>query len=248
MNPELANLLRASVPLFRGFPPDEVEVLLSLCRIRSFRAGDVLMQSGSPSTEMFLILSGEVLVRTPKGLPLVRLARPETVGEMGIFTGDSRSATVEGRQDGTLVVIARADLLKALAEDPPMAIRMYKNVIDILSRRLRNENLHIQMYRDQVQDLEAKVPSGAEPPEEASGAPLNEDGIIDEFYRSIGVSDVSTQRRSRDRETYRAMGERGLSDAQIQQIARWTAKNIRGIKAFTLVKYAIDDALKASQG
>ena len=247
MNPDLAVLLRASVPLFRGFPPDEVEVILSLCRVRSFRAGEVLMQSGGPSTEMFLILGGEVLVRTPKGLPLVRLARPETVGEMGIFTGDSRSANVEGRQDGTLVVIARADLLKALAEDPPMAIRMYKNVIDILSRRLRNENLHIQMYRDQVQDLESKIPSGAEPPEAVADAPLNQDGVIEEFYRSIGVSDVSVQRRNRDRETYRAMGERGLSDAQIRQIALWTAKNIRGIKAFTLVKYAIDDALRAAQ-
>lgn len=246
MNQDLVNVLRTSVPLFRGFPPDEIEVILPICRIRPFRAGEVLMQSGSPSEEMFLILAGEVLVRTPKGLPLVRLARPETVGEMGIFTGAPRSATVEGCQDGTLVGIARSDLLKALAEDPPMAIRMYKNVVEILSRRLRNENLHMQMYHDQVQELEARVQPN--PPEEAPDTPLDPKGIIEGFYRSIGVLDVSSQQRLRDRETYQAMRERGLSDAQIQQVARWTSKNIRGIKAFTLVKYAIDEVIKEAQG
>jgi len=246
VNQDLANILRTSVPLFRGFSPDEIGVILSLCRIRPFRAGEVLIQSGSPSAEMFLILAGEVLVRTPKGLPLVRLARPETVGEMGIFTGAPRSATVEGCQDGTLVAIARTDLLKALAEDPPMAIRMYKNVISILSHRLQNENLHIQMYRDQVQDLETKLQSG--PPEETPDAPLDAKGIIEGFYRSIGVPSVSAQQRTRDAETYQAMRERGLSDEQIQQVARWTARNIRGIKAFTLVKYAIDEAIREIQG
>lgn len=246
MNQDLANVLRTSVPLFRGFSPDEIEVILPLCRIRPFRAGEVLIQSGSPSLEMFLILAGEVLVRTPKGLPLVRLARPETVGEMGIFTGAPRSATVEGCQDGTLVAISRPDLLKALAEDPPMAIRMYKNVIEILSHRLRNENLHIQMYRDQVQDLETKLQSS--PPAETSDSPLDPKGIIESFYRSIGVPSVSAQQRLRDAETFHAMRERGLSDEQIQQIARWTARNIRGIKAFTLVKYAIDEAIKEAQG
>jgi len=247
VNQDLANVLRTSVPLFRGFSPDEVEVILPLCRIRPFRAGEVLIQSGSPSTEMFLILAGEALVRTPKGLPLVRLARPETVGEMGIFTGAPRSATVEGCQDGTLVVISRPDLLKALAEDPPMAIRMYKNVIEILSHRLRNENLHIQMYRDQVQDLEVQLQSS--PPQEGTpDAPLDPKGIIEGFYRSIGVPSVSAQQRLRDAETYQAMRERGLSDEQIHQVALWTARNIRGIKAFTLVKYAIDEAIKEVQG
>ena len=246
MNQDLANVLRTSVPLFRGFSPDEIEVILPLCRIRPFRAGEVLIQSGSPSLEMFLILAGEVLVRTPKGLPLVRLARPETVGEMGIFTGAPRSATVEGCQDGTLVAISRPDLLKALAEDPPMAIRMYKNVIEILSHRLRNENLHIQMYRDQVQDLETKLQSS--PPEGTSDAPLDAKGIIESFYRSIGVPSVSAQQRLRDAETYQTMRERGLSDEQIHQVALWTARNIRGIKAFTLVKYAIDEAIKEAQG
>lgn len=257
MNKDLTTILRTSVPLFRGFPPDEIRALLSICRMRSFQAGDLLMQSGSPSTEMYLILSGEVLVRTSNGVPLARLSRSESVGEMGIFTGETRSATVEVQKEGTFVVISRSGLLRVLAKKPAMAVRMYKNVVEILSARLRNENLQIQMYRDRVQELETKLSSSAHPPEaedapgrvppaEVSDVPLDEAKIIEDFYHSIGAPDVSSEQHGQDRTTYQALREQGYSDAQIQQAANWTAKNIHGVKEFALVKYTIEEAFKKS--
>jgi signal-transduction protein with cAMP-binding, CBS, and nucleotidyltransferase domain len=58
MNENLAGILQTSVPLFRGFSPDEIKLLLSICRIKAFAEGEVIIKAGSPSTGMYLILSG----------------------------------------------------------------------------------------------------------------------------------------------------------------------------------------------
>ncbi len=243
MNTDLTSILGTSVPLFLGFPPEDIQAVLPICHIRPFQAGEVLMQSGSPSTEMYLLLSGEVLVRGPGDIPLARISRTETVGEMGIFTGEPRSATVQATKAGHLVAISRTDLIQTLAKDPALAIRMYKNVVEILSARLRNENLHLQMYRDQVQDLDARLKSNPQPPEETAEAPSDESEVILEFYRAIGIHDASVHTVRRDQATYKDIREKGYSDEQIREAAIWTAKNIRGAKAFIMVKYAIEQAV-----
>ncbi len=248
MNTDLSAVLRTSVPLFLGFPPEDIQAVLPICQIRPFQAGEVLMQSDAPSTEMYLILSGEVLVRGPGDVPLARISRLETVGEMGIFTGEPRSATVLATRAGHLAAISRADLIQTLAKDPAMAVRMYKNVVEILSARLRNENLHLQMYRGQVQDLENRLKSAPQPAEETSEVPSTESSTIFEFYRAIGIHDLSAHSLRRDQATYKDMRERGYSDEQIREAALWTAKNIRGAKAFIMVKYAVDQAVGKPRG
>jgi CRP-like cAMP-binding protein len=247
MKPELADLLRNSVPMFRGFPPDDIQAILPICHIRSIAEGEVLIQGGTPSLEMYLILSGEVLVRSPGGFPLAQLSHPDTVGEMGIFTGESRSATVVAVKSGSLAVISRKELLQVLSRDPAMAVRMYKNVVDILSHRLRYENLHIEIYRDQVEDLETRLRATQQPSEEPPEVMPDEAAVIQEFYRAIGITKPVPQILKRDHLIYRKMVEDGISPAQIQQASVWTARNIRGVKSFVMVKYCVAQAFRQTR-
>jgi CRP/FNR family cyclic AMP-dependent transcriptional regulator len=249
MNEDLAGILQTSVPLFRGFSKDETNELLSICKIRTFQAGEVLIEAGTPSTGMFLILSGELVAKTEEGHPLIQLSRPDTVGEMGIFTGETRSANVEGLRPGSVVQIDQTDMSGILQQDPLVAHKLYGNVIHILAARLRNEGLVIRMLRDQTEALEDKVLSEEQPPDEKDDLELDETverdetSIVKDFYGLIGIEEMPNT-HEKDHQAYDEMRKQGLSEQQIWEIARWTAKNIRGVKEFVLVKYCMGEALR----
>ena len=58
MNPDLPEMLKTAVPLFQGFTDDDIRSVVAACTISKFEEGEVLFETGSPSTEMLLILSG----------------------------------------------------------------------------------------------------------------------------------------------------------------------------------------------
>ena len=247
MNQDLPIMLKTSVPLFQGFSDDDIRAVIQACTIQKFREGEILFESGSPSAEMLLILSGALLVRTNTGVPLAQLFCPETVGEMGLLTGEPRSATIEGVEDGTVAILKQDDLNRLLKSNASRATCLYKNVIDILSVRLRNENFVIRMLRDQVEELESQqsLPEPAPEPEPApSKQPTDESEIIADFYQRIGNPSISVEQIERDQKTFRNMRKHGFSDTQIHATASWAAQNVRGVKAFTLVQYCVEEALK----
>jgi CRP-like cAMP-binding protein len=151
-------------------------------------------------------------------------------------------------RSGSLAVISRNDLIQVLAKDPAMAIRMYKNVVDILSHRLRYENLHIEIYRDQVEDLEARLRALQQSAEETQEILPDEVGIIQDFYRAIGITKPDPQLIKRDHQIYRKMTEDGITPVQIRQASLWTARNIRGVKSFVMVKYCVAQAFRKGKG
>jgi len=245
MNQNLPNLLMTAVPLFQGFDPLDIQKIVSTCHIRNFDEGNILVESGSESTEMMLILSGTLLVKTARGIPLAQLFCPETIGEMGILTGARRSATIEGAEPGSVAVMPKDELVNILKKDAKLAAQFYKNVVDVLSIRLKNENFLIQMLREQVEDLETQLTIFESTPPKPDSEPKSEDDVITAFYKLIGNPETSEIQKKRDQESYQALRKQGYSEAQLRQTASWAAKNVRGVKSFGLVKHCIQEALKA---
>jgi CRP/FNR family cyclic AMP-dependent transcriptional regulator len=247
MNQSLPKLLKSVVPLFQGFSTSEINTVISICKMRDFGEGEILIESGSESNDMMLILSGALLVKTARDVPLAQLFCPETIGEMGILTGARRSATVEGVEPGRVAVMTRDDLMKVLESQEEMALRFYKNVVDVLSVRLKNENFLIQMLREEVGELEDRLNlvEGVLPTDEQEdGTAIDEDDIVAAFYKRVGNPDLSARQRERDLTAYEGLRRTGYSDAQIKKTAFWAAQNVRGVKAFALVKHCIQEALK----
>ncbi|MDA0710691.1 MAG: hypothetical protein O3B73_10835 [bacterium] len=79
---------------------------------------------------------------------------------------------------------------------------------------------------------------------EVSPAPPADEDIVSAFYFQIGSPELSDGQRARDRTAYEDMRRTGYSDAQIQQTALWANQNVRGVKAFALVKHCIHEAMK----
>ena len=67
-----------------------------------------------------------------------------TVGEMGVLTGQPRSATVEAIKESRVLALLKPRFDALLLEDKELSARIYRNVIHILAEKLVNDNIRLR--------------------------------------------------------------------------------------------------------
>lgn len=110
-------------------------------------AGSLLFQAGDPGDAAFVLLSGELEVKT-RGLDgrevrLMALRPGAVVGEMAVIDGAPRSADVCAARKSRLWRVPRSALIEALEHDPRAALALMGE----LSRRLRAANAAFEAQR-----------------------------------------------------------------------------------------------------
>ena len=128
------------IPLFEGLKPKQGMALLKACERRSIAVREQLCQIGEGSEEMFILLSGKLSVRNEDGTQIALIEPIAPMGEMGIFTGEPRSATVLASEPSTLLVLGKSRLNMLLRQNPEVELVISRNLIQILSQRLRAAN------------------------------------------------------------------------------------------------------------
>lgn len=117
-------------------------------QVVTLNPGAILCQKGDPGDAAYLVLEGELEVRTVSARGrLVRLAalgRGEIAGEMAVLDGAARSADMVAARRTRLLKLTRGALVEALAAEPQAAIAL----IEALTGRLREtdealEALHL---------------------------------------------------------------------------------------------------------
>ena len=144
-----SSLVRAlkKIPLFKGLSPSLIQRVLGVCTLRSCQPDEVLVVGADhPSDEMFILLAGQLGVMTTDGLRLATLTPVMTAGEMGFITRDPRSATVVAIQPSHVLAITRAQFEFLLRGDRDMQVTIYRNIIDILSGKIRDDNVRTRDY------------------------------------------------------------------------------------------------------
>jgi len=103
-----------------------------------------IFSQGDPGDAVFVILDGEIEVRTssPGGrdLRLVALRRGEIAGEMAALDGGLRSADMVAARRTRLWRIPRAALIEALESEPKAAVALLAE----MSARLRRTNAALE--------------------------------------------------------------------------------------------------------
>ena len=134
------------IPMFRDLSPSQVREVLGLCQPRTIKAGEVVCARGKESNEMYILISGELGVIGEKDERLASLQPITTVGEMGIFNRHRRSASVEALEESKVLVIERMPLEALLRADRALRVRIYQNVVEILSSKIINDNVRTRDY------------------------------------------------------------------------------------------------------
>jgi NTE family protein len=128
-----ALLVRYLTPLFGDLAPDTIGFLREHVQWIELPAGGVLMEQGAPGDSAYLSVSGRlrVYMTGEAGAPrMVReLGRGEVIGEMSLYTGEPRSATVVAIRDSLLARLAKPDFESLLARNPRASIAITRQII-----------------------------------------------------------------------------------------------------------------------
>jgi signal transduction histidine kinase len=125
----IAETLRG-LPYFADLPD---KLLLAVCAGSEqveLDPGTVIIEEGTDSVEMYVVVDGELVVTkhtVDKDVELARLGPGEVVGEIALLDGAPRTATVEAVEKSTLIKVPMAafeDLLK----DSRVVRRMFRTV------------------------------------------------------------------------------------------------------------------------
>ena len=141
------------IPLFRGLSVREFKEILHICTRRNFLRGDLIFRAGEESFEIFILLQGVLKVTFEDGKELSRIEPIGIVGEMGVLTGEKRSANIVAANHCVLLSIHKMELLKLFRHDSDLGVRILLNVILDLSNKLRHDN-------EIIQDLKQLCPPG----------------------------------------------------------------------------------------
>ncbi|MER5612488.1 family 2B encapsulin nanocompartment shell protein [Streptomyces sp. NPDC002215] len=128
--------------LLRGF--DDVEVLTAIadrCVQRDFRAGETLVELGTPADRLHLIAHGRIRQSSVGSygdeVALDVLADGDRFGENVLLDGDARwEQTATAETSGTLLTLSRADFAAVLSTAP--SLRDHLEAFSSLSRRRQN--------------------------------------------------------------------------------------------------------------
>jgi CheY-like chemotaxis protein len=138
------------IELFRGLSPSQVQKILSLCEPRHYQTGEIVCKNKVLSDEMYVLVDGSLSVVTDDGVEVAKLEPVTTVGEMGLITRHVRSATVKAKQDCFVLAIRKGPFELAMRRDPPMQLKVYEHIINMLSGKIVNDNIRTRDHLIQL--------------------------------------------------------------------------------------------------
>ncbi len=136
---ETAGLL-ARVPLFADLSHEELNRLAAVAVPRNYADGEVIFREGDTGATCYVIRTGSARVTRShhdgRAITLAELRPGDMFGELAMFGGETRSATVEASEDSTAVALLASDLRRLLRSDPDIAFKMLAAMAD----RVRTSN------------------------------------------------------------------------------------------------------------
>jgi sulfate permease, SulP family len=133
----------AESQLQRVFPSlDCVSGLMKYLERRVVEAGEVLMKQDDPSDDMYFVESGliNVELELPSGqhMRLRSIRSGATVGEMGIYLGDRRTAYVVASRHSTVYRLSLQSLTEMRLKDPRIAALFHEWIARQLAERVKD--------------------------------------------------------------------------------------------------------------
>jgi CRP-like cAMP-binding protein len=129
-----------TLEVFKAFSAQEIERLATRMTWRVVPSGTTLFREGDVGDEMYFVLSGRLVIS--KGIAdhmdkvLARMGPREFFGEMNLFGGLQRSATVQAEADTELLVLDRTTLSAVVDSNPQAGLAFFTALVREFSHRL----------------------------------------------------------------------------------------------------------------
>ena len=149
-----AELLRG-VPLFAELSEPELQKIARVAVPRQYPAGTIILREGDAGDTCYVLERGQARVTRQhadgRTITLTNVGTGEIFGELAMFGGEVRSATVEAVDDVGAVAILAGDLKRLLNDHPEIAVKL----LSALGAKLREANARIA--RQSFQKVSSRV-------------------------------------------------------------------------------------------
>jgi CRP/FNR family transcriptional regulator, cyclic AMP receptor protein len=215
------------VSLFAELEEAELLTLSRVASVRHYAPGAPILHEAEAGDLFFVLVRGEVKVFVDSSdgreVVLTHLQAGDFFGEMALFEGEARSASVTALTDSELVVLARPDFLAALEHD----FTLTRKILKTLSARLRRANDVIESLA--LLDVGGRLARYLIRLADESGKPAVDGYIVvnrpthQEIANSIGATRETVTRMLRqfeDRKLIRVQGSTVWVPAEVPSGAR----------------------------
>jgi CRP/FNR family transcriptional regulator len=144
---DIAGLLERT-PMFAGLSLSELDELAKVAVPRRYEGGQVVFREDDEGDTCFVIRTGAVKITREHGgrtIALAELRAGDMFGELSMFGGEVRSATVQALEPTTAVALLAGDIRRLLTGSPEIAFKM----LEAMANRVRatNERLANQSFQ-----------------------------------------------------------------------------------------------------
>jgi CRP-like cAMP-binding protein len=141
---EAAQLLQEN-QLFSILSEQQISKMVALSQIDSYGPGETIACENETGNSLFLLINGEVSIRKKAPLDyeneVAQLRRGDIAGEMTVFTGTPRSATIQSICNVDLLEVNREAIAELIEEEPILIERFSQLIRD---RQAQLENLKVK--------------------------------------------------------------------------------------------------------
>ncbi len=128
------------LPVFAGLTADEYSHIQKICQPARFEDGETLFVEGDSSPCMYVLLSGDVQLRTHNQGPIHSLNPGELFGEIGFISQQNRTATAIARAPAVLLQINHDVFQNLVLREPRISFTIMRNIIMNLSNHIARMN------------------------------------------------------------------------------------------------------------
>jgi CRP/FNR family transcriptional regulator, cyclic AMP receptor protein len=171
------------VELFSTLSSEELESVARVAVPRAFAAGQLVFKEGDEGTACYVVRTGRARALRQhadgRSITLAHFGPGEIFGEMAMFDGERRSATVETVEPTDVIAILSDDMHRLIREHPDIAIKLIAG----LGSRLRRTNDRLaqqsfQTVQSRVAAVLAQLVSVAREQREAGDEGEAEDDVV----------------------------------------------------------------------
>ncbi|MGQ0651280.1 MAG: cyclic nucleotide-binding domain-containing protein [Betaproteobacteria bacterium] len=116
----------------------DVEWLVKAGRLEKHAKGAALIQKGTTTSFLYIVLDGRLQVVLPTGLTLAEVGVGEILGEISLVDSRPPSASVVVAEDCVVLAVPQRELRAELKRNQPFAARFYRALAIFLANRMRS--------------------------------------------------------------------------------------------------------------
>lgn len=129
------------VTIFSGLNDSEARRICESCSVMEAKVGEIILQEGTPATEIFIILSGKVTVvlgLKDEPMVLTEFDAGNCIGEASVIGIQEHSASAVVTETATLLVLSRQVLMDIFETDKALFSMLILNIAREIARRLHH--------------------------------------------------------------------------------------------------------------